>query len=84
MTNQRYVMIHGFRIEDKGRGMYKFMIGLLGEGSYSMLSSDAKLVKSVESARESGDEERIYNAILKICRMVLIHNDVYFDEIEII
>jgi len=71
-------------MERKDKKKCLFALRLVDGMSYSMLCRNDNLLKALEEARASGEEDRIYNSVLHIVEKVLLFNDVFFDEVELV
>jgi len=80
MTN--IILVKNFKVEKQNK-KYLYSLQILGGGTYSLLS-DEKIISELEVAKLNNNEDLYFNTIENACEKILIHNDFFFDGIEII
>jgi len=76
------ILLRNFKVEKQGT-QHLYSVHVFGDDTYSFLS-DSKMNDEIENAKAS-DNDRLFREKLEFaCKKILIHNDFFFDEIEMI
>jgi hypothetical protein len=76
------IVVNGFKVHKLGK-KYEYCVNVFGQGKFSMLSNDS-IKLELDEVKQLYNEDEYFIVLKNACIKVLIHNDFFFDDIDII